>query len=188
MINKLTKSCDRNTISDLEQVCPKQDHDFLSWLLSSKTILSRLILFYSSVICLVSTISQQGCCRKKSCRVERNKLVVNTNTINTYKIYNCCIAQFLYTFAFLSAHGIVKPCFVPERVTRADPRTVRFDNLEFLATIVIQVFYILLEMSGQQPKLFETCSKHFCIHYFYAVKDSKESIIIPLSTTPRKFL
>ena len=30
MINKMTKSWDRNTISDLEQVCPKQAQDFLS--------------------------------------------------------------------------------------------------------------------------------------------------------------
>ena len=29
MINKMTKSWDRNTIKDLEQVCPKQDQDFL---------------------------------------------------------------------------------------------------------------------------------------------------------------
>ena len=30
MISKMTKSWDRNTISDLEQVCPKQDQDFFS--------------------------------------------------------------------------------------------------------------------------------------------------------------
>ena len=30
MINKVTKSWDRNTISVLEQVCPKQAQDFLS--------------------------------------------------------------------------------------------------------------------------------------------------------------
>ena len=30
MINKITKSWDRNTINDLEQVCPKQDQDFFS--------------------------------------------------------------------------------------------------------------------------------------------------------------
>ena len=30
MINKKTKSRDRNTISDLEQVCPKQAQDFFS--------------------------------------------------------------------------------------------------------------------------------------------------------------
>ena len=30
MINKMTKSWDRSTISDLEQVCPKQAQDFLS--------------------------------------------------------------------------------------------------------------------------------------------------------------
>ena len=41
MINKMMKSWDRNTISNLEQVCPKQDQDFLPLLLSSKTILSR---------------------------------------------------------------------------------------------------------------------------------------------------
>ena len=30
MINKMKKSWDRNTISDLEQVCPKQAQNFLS--------------------------------------------------------------------------------------------------------------------------------------------------------------
>ena len=30
MIKKMTKSWDRNTISDLDQVCPKQAQDFLS--------------------------------------------------------------------------------------------------------------------------------------------------------------
>ena len=39
--------------------------------------------------------------------------------------------------------GTVKPCFVSERVTRADPRTVRFEKfLNFWATIVIQILYI----------------------------------------------
>ena len=32
MITKMTKSWDRNTFNDLEQVCPKQDQDFFSWL------------------------------------------------------------------------------------------------------------------------------------------------------------
>ena len=36
------KKWDRNTIKDLEQVRPKQAHDFLFWLLSSKTILPSL--------------------------------------------------------------------------------------------------------------------------------------------------
>ena len=30
IINKITKSWDRSTINDLEHVCSKQDHDFLS--------------------------------------------------------------------------------------------------------------------------------------------------------------
>ena len=64
MINKMTKTWDRNTISELEQVCPKQDQDFLSWLLSSKTILPRLILTSWSVICFVSSISQKESLKK----------------------------------------------------------------------------------------------------------------------------
>ena len=83
--------------------------------------------------------------------------------------------------------GTVKPCFVSERVTRADPQIVRFDKiLKFWATIVIQVSYILSENCGQQSTLFESFSKHFCIQYFYVVKDSKELLIIQLSTTPPK--
>ena len=64
MINKMTKSWDRNTISDLKQVCPKQAQDFLSWLLSSKTILPRLIFSSGSVICFASSISQNQGYRK----------------------------------------------------------------------------------------------------------------------------
>ena len=80
----------------------------------------------------------------------------------------------------------VKPCFVSERVTKADPRTVRFDKiLDSRATIVIQIFYISSKKIGQQPTLFEPFSKHICIHYFYVVKDSKHLLIIQLSTTPR---
>ena len=63
MINKMIKSWDRNTISDLEQVCPKQAQDFLSLLLSSKTIWPRLILFSWSIICFVSSIFQNECYR-----------------------------------------------------------------------------------------------------------------------------
>ena len=82
--------------------------------------------------------------------------------------------------------GTVTPCFVSEKVTRANPQTVRFDKiLNFWATIVIQIFYILSEMSGQQSTLFKSFGKHFCIHHIYVVKDSKELILIQLSTTPR---
>ena len=64
MINKTTKSWDRNTISDLEQVCPKQVQDFLSLLLSSKTILPRLMLSSRPVICFVSSTCQNECHRR----------------------------------------------------------------------------------------------------------------------------
>ena len=41
LIKSITKNWDRNTIEDLEQVCPKQDHVLLSTFWSSKTILSK---------------------------------------------------------------------------------------------------------------------------------------------------
>ena len=44
MIKSMTKNWDKNTMSDLEQFCPKQFHDRLSTLLSSNTILPKLIL------------------------------------------------------------------------------------------------------------------------------------------------
>ena len=82
--------------------------------------------------------------------------------------------------------GTVKPCFVSEKATRADPRTVYFDKiLNFRATIVIQIFYISFEKIGQQSTLFEPFSKHFCIHYSYVVKNNKKLLIVQLSTTPR---
>ena len=124
---------------------------------------------------------------KKSCRVERIKLVVNTNTINTYKKLQMLHSPFSIHFSF--PLGTVKPFFVSERVTRADARTVRFDKiLNFRATIVIQTFSILSEKCSQQSTLFESFSKHFSFHYFYVVKDRKKLLIIQLSTTPCNFM
>ena len=67
----------------------------------------------------------------------------------------------------------VKPCFVSERITRTDPRTV-FSNkiLNFWATIVIQNFYILFEKFGQQSTRFESFGKHVYIQYLHVVKNS----------------
>ena len=82
--------------------------------------------------------------------------------------------------------GTVKPCFVSEKVTRADPQTVRFAKiLNFWATIVVQVVYTFSEKSAEQFTYFDSVSKHFCFHYIYVVKDSRELIIIQLSSTPR---
>ena len=121
---------------------------------------------------------------KKSCRVEGIKLVVNTNTINTYKKLQMFHSPFSIHLCFLL--GTVKPCFVSERVIRTDPRTVPFNKvLNFGATIVIQVFYIFSKKIGQQSTLFEPFSKHFCTDYLYVVKYSKQLLIIQLSTTPR---
>ena len=43
----------------------QQSHDFYSWLLSSKTIIRRLILSSWSVICPVRSLSQSGKAKKK---------------------------------------------------------------------------------------------------------------------------
>ena len=121
---------------------------------------------------------------KKSCRVGRIKLVVNTKTINTYKNLQSLNSPLSIHLCF--PLGTATPCFLSEKVNRADPRTVQFDNfLKLWATKVIQVFYILSEKSGQQSTLFKALSKHFCNHHFYVVKDSKELIIIQFSATPR---
>ena len=78
---------------------------------------------------------------EKSCRVERIKLVVNTNTINTYKKLQMLQGPFSVHLCF--PLGTVKPCFVSESVTRADPRTVHLDRiLIFWAAIVIQVCFL----------------------------------------------
>ena len=58
IINKITKCWEKNTIKDLEHVCPKKAHDFFSWLLSSKTILPWLILSSWTVICLDALYAQ----------------------------------------------------------------------------------------------------------------------------------
>ena len=91
---------------------------------------------------------------KKSSRVERIKLVVKTNKVNTYRHLQLLHSSFSVHLCF--PLGTMKPCFVSEKVTRADPRAVRFDKiLIFWATIVIQIFYILSEKCGQLSTLFE---------------------------------
>ena len=83
IIIKITKSWDKNKIIDLEQVCRQEDHDFLSWLLSSKTIKPRLLLSSWSVICLVRSISQYWILKKKRlAHFERYKFVDIGNTFH----------------------------------------------------------------------------------------------------------
>ena len=42
--NKLAESWDKKTVTDLEEGCPKHDHDFLSWSMLWKTILRLIFL------------------------------------------------------------------------------------------------------------------------------------------------
>ena len=124
---------------------------------------------------------------KKSYRVTGIELLVSTNLLNTYKNSQTLHSPVSIHLCF--PLGTVKPCFVSERVTRADPRTVRLDKiLNFWATIVMQYFYILSEKSGQLSTLFESLIKHFCFYCLYVVKESKKHIIIQFSTTPRNFM
>ena len=180
MINKITKSWNRNTISDLEQVCPKQAQDFLSWLLLSKTFFLEECYLLDQ-----SSVSWAQC-------LKMNERIMSSwrQKINSKHKYNKHVQILQMLHSPFSIHlcfplGTVKPCFVSERVTRADPQTVGFDKiLNFWAAIIIQIFYILSKKIGQHSTLFEPFSKHFCIHYLYVVKDSKQLIKIQLSTTP----
>ena len=58
------KKVGTETINDLEQVCPKQEQDFISWLLSSETILPRLTLSSRSSICFINSSSRNECYRR----------------------------------------------------------------------------------------------------------------------------
>ena len=80
IIKKNTESWDKNTIKYLEQVYPKQAHDFLSWLLSSETIWPRIWLSSGSVICLVRSISQEWISKKKVELFQKTFFVDNDNT------------------------------------------------------------------------------------------------------------
>ena len=82
IFNKSTKNWDKNTIEDLEQVCPKQFHDFLCWLLSSRTILPRLTLSSWSVICLVRSIPQYWISKKQLNHFKRFIFVDSDNTFH----------------------------------------------------------------------------------------------------------
>ena len=112
IIKSISKNWDKNTTTDLEQVCPKQVHDLLSTFWSSQTNLYKLMLLvWSGIQYWKFKIPGMKAVEKK-CRVERIKLVINTITIHTYKIYKfkCCIAQCPYTFAFLSAQSGLVLC------------------------------------------------------------------------------
>ena len=96
------------------------------------------------------------------------------------------VLQSPFSIHFCFRLGTVKLCFVSQGVNRVDPQIVSVHKiLNFWATIVIQIFFILSEKSGQQSTLFKSFSKHFCIQYLYVVKHSEEFIIIHLYTTLR---
>ena len=124
----------------------------------------------------------------------RNNTYINGTEMNI-KLTECkkLLAKRVYLLSYIDI--FYKRCIVlietkaslcrEEKVTRPDPQTLHFDKiLNFWAAIVIHVFYILSKKIGQQSTLFESLCKHFCIHCFYFVKDSKQPIKIQLSTTP----
>ena len=102
----MTKSLDKITIKSLEQVCPKQAHELLSWLLSSNTILPNLISSSWSVICLVRSISQYWIAKKID-SFWRIRIRRYWQYISQYNIYNFkwCIIQLPNIFALRSATG-----------------------------------------------------------------------------------
>ena len=106
IIIKIIKSLDKITIKYLEQVCPKQAHELLSWLLSWNTILPRLILSSWSVICLVRSISQHWIAKKID-SFWRIRFRRYWQYISQYNVYNFkwCIIQLANIFALRSATG-----------------------------------------------------------------------------------
>ena len=86
--NKTTKKSDKNIIKDLEHVCRKEDHDFPSWFLSSKTILHGKKLPTWAVICIVHSISQYWISNKTLNNSERFIFVDTDNTFHNTNFTN----------------------------------------------------------------------------------------------------
>ena len=80
--NKKTKSWGRKTIKHLEQVCPKKDHDFISWLLSLKTILPGLNLSSWSIIQFKNSFTQKCLSEKRLNQFESFVCVDTENKIH----------------------------------------------------------------------------------------------------------
>ena len=112
ILNKTKKSCGKNTINGLDQVCPKQAHDFLAWLLSSKTFLPTIILSSWSIICLVRSISQYWVSKKRIESFQQIFVRRYWQYISHYKLYKskCRFIQLPNTFALRSAHLSVVLC------------------------------------------------------------------------------
>ena len=108
IINKITKTWDKNTIENLELVCPKQYHDCFSWLLSSKTILLRILIYSRSLICLVRSICHYWILNKKLRKSERFNFVDTDNTLHN--------TNFTALNSALSTYQTILPCTLHSEV------------------------------------------------------------------------
>ena len=104
----MTKSWDKNTIKDLQVVFPKQDHEYVSWLLSSETSLPRLTSSSWSFICLVCSISQQWV------SVKRLNHFTDFNSKNTDDTSH--FSKYTTSNAALSSYQTFLPCALHSEV------------------------------------------------------------------------
>ena len=111
LIIKTTKCWEKKTIRDLEKDCPKQNHDLLFWLVSSKTKFPKLIKSSWSVICLVCSIFQYCISRKRLNHFEGFQFLDTDKTIHKTNFTNLNGALSSYQTSLpCSLHSEVGSC------------------------------------------------------------------------------
>ena len=143
IINKMTKSSDQNTIEGLEQLCPKRNHDFLCWMLTSETQSHRLLVSSWSVICLLCSISQNWTLRKRLNDFERFKFVDTDKTFRKAN-FTTISGTFSSKQTLLLAICTLKEDLVSEWVTRADPQFFINETLNSGTVMINQTFHFLI--------------------------------------------
>ena len=134
----------KTRIKIYNRFCPKHNHDFFSWLLSSKTLFPRLVTPSWSVICLVRCFSNYYLKEKRSNRFKR------FNSVDTNKFQKFRIENFTNLKAALSSYQTTHRCLVFRGVNYGlvfDWVTLTYfcykEILNFWTTMIFQSFHLL---------------------------------------------
>ena len=174
VIHKITKSWDKNTIKDLEQVCPKQSRIFLSWLMSSKKLLPRFSYLLDQSSALYAQFFNNESQRKKLNRFKIFFSVVSYNTFHFTNITTLNVALSSYqTFLPYALHNEMWSCVCMVNSSKSNFLHQRhlelwesrdFPNFPPLYPINCQescIFLFLLQ-NIQPLQLLEECLKAHC--------------------------
>ena len=184
-VAKVTKSCRKNAIKDPEQVSLIQDHEFLCWLMSLKTIVPRMFLSFVSVICFVRWVSQK---RKSENKIESLKILFHVDTDKT--IHNTKKLQLYMLHCPVTKHFCLALCTVKcglvcEWVTRKKPQSFINEMSNFWAAVIIRVFEFLIQEIAKTVAFFFFCK---VMTLYISEKNNGNLIVIQTSTAPHNFV